>query len=440
MRILTFLITLLFVQFSFAQSQPTAKQTIEAYLQKDYSNLEQLYKHFHQNPELSFLEEKTAARLAKELKAIGFEVTEKVGGHGIVGVLKNGDGPTVLVRADMDALPIREETGLDYASEVKMTDITGDEVSVMHACGHDMHITVWTGAARALAQMKDQWKGTLLFIGQPAEERGSGARNMLKEGLFDKFPVPDYGVALHVHSDMPAGSIGYCPEFSMANVDMMNIKVFGEGGHGAYPHTTIDPVVLAAKIIVDLQTIVSREVSPLDPAVVTVGSIHGGTKGNVIPNEVELKLTLRSYTDEVRQTLIDKIKLKCRAAAMAAGLSEDKYPEVSLRDEFTPALYNDPKLTSRIAEVFVENFGKEKIHRQAPVMGGEDFGRYGKTEANVPIFMYRLGVVNPELFDEYQAADKQLPSLHSSKFAPDIEPSIKTGVKSMVLAVLELLD
>ncbi|MGB0932210.1 MAG: amidohydrolase [Chitinophagales bacterium] len=438
MRTFLFLITLLFCVFSYSQS--TEKEQVIQYLQKDYNYLENLYKHFHQNPELSFLEEKTAARLAKELKEIGFEVTEKVGGHGIVGVLKNGEGPTILVRADMDALPILEETGLDYASEVKMTDITGDKVSVMHACGHDMHITVWTGAARALAKMKDQWKGTVVFIGQPAEERGSGARNMLKEGLFEKFPVPDYGVALHVHAGMPAGTIGYCPEFSMANVDMMNIKVFGEGGHGAYPHTTIDPVVLAAKIIVDIQTIVSREVSPLDPAVVTVGSIHGGTKGNVIPNEVEMKLTLRSYTDEVRQTLIDKIKLKCKAAAMAAGLSEDKYPEVKLRDEFTPALYNDPKLTDRIADVFVENFGKKNIHRQAPVMGGEDFGRYGKTEDNVPIFMYRLGVVNPKRFEEYQAEGKQLPSLHSSKFAPDIEPSIKTGVRSMVLAVLELLD
>lgn len=438
MRIFTFLTALFFLQIISAQI-PTV-EAIDQYLQKDYGFLETLYKHFHQNPELSFLEEKTAARLAKELKEIGFDVTEKVGGHGVVGVLKNGEGPTILVRADMDALPIMEETGLDHASKVKMTDITGDEVSVMHACGHDMHMTVWMGAARALAKMKDHWKGTVLFIGQPAEERGSGARNMLKEGLFDKFPVPDYGVALHVHAEMPTGSIGYCPEFSMANVDMMNIKVFGEGGHGAYPHTTIDPVVLAAKIIVDIQTIVSREISPLEPAVVTVGSIHGGTKGNVIPNEVELKLTLRSYTDEVRQALIDKIKLKCKAAAMAAGLAEDKYPEVTLRDEFTPALYNDPKLTSRIAEVFVENFGKEKVHRQAPVMGGEDFGMYGRTDAKIPIFMYRLGTINVQRFEEYQAGNKQLPSLHSSKFSPDIEPSIKTGVKSMVLAVLELLD
>ncbi|MFK7905773.1 MAG: amidohydrolase, partial [Chitinophagales bacterium] len=427
MRILTFLFLLCAIQITSAQS--THNKFIDEYIEKDYDRLEALYTHLHQNPELSFLEENTAARLAKELREIGFEVTEKIGGHGIVGILKNGEGPTVLIRADMDALPILEETGMDYASKVKMTDITGDEVSVMHACGHDIHMTVWTGAARALAKMKDHWKGTILFLGQPAEERGSGARNMLKDGLFDKFPVPDYGIALHVHAAMPAGSIGYCPEFSMANVDMMGIKVFGEGGHGAYPHSTIDPVTLAAKIIVDIQTIVSREISPLEPAVVTVGSIHGGTKGNVIPNEVELKLTLRSYTDEVRLALIDKIKLKCKAAAMAAGLSEDKYPEVTLRDEFTPALYNDPKLTSRMAAVFVENFGKEKIHRQAPVMGGEDFGMYGRTDAKIPIFMYRLGTVNPERFEAYQADNKQLPSLHSSKFAPDREPSIKTGVR-----------
>ncbi len=438
MRILLFLSTFLFGQFLFAQSPNT--KVIEKHLQEDYPYLEALYKHLHQNPELSFLEEKTAERLAKELKEAGFEVDSKIGGYGLVGILKNGEGPTVLVRADMDALPVLEETGVGYASKAKMTDITGEEVSVMHACGHDMHMTVWAGAARSLAKFKDQWKGTVIFIGQPAEERGSGARKMLEEGLFKKYPVPDYGVALHVHANMPAGSIGYCPEYSMANVDMMNIKVFGRGGHGAYPHTTVDPVALAAKIIVDLQTIVSREISPLEPAVVTVGSIHGGTKGNVIPNEVEMKLTLRSYTNEVREALIEKIKLKCKAAAMAAGLPEDQYPDISLRDEFTPALYNDPKLTSRIAGVFVENFGKENIHRQAPVMGGEDFGRYGRTEDKVPIFMYRLGTIAPERFEAYQKENKQLPSLHSSKYAPVIEPTIKTGVKSMVLAVMELLD
>ncbi len=436
-KALAFVILNLFFSFIFAQS--TDNQSIASHINQDYTFLENLYKYLHTNPELSFQEEKTALKLAKEMKSIGYTVTENVGGTGIVAVMKNGKGSTVLIRADMDALPVLEETGLPYASTVKTVDITGDEVPVMHACGHDMHMTVWLGTARLLAKIKDSWQGTVVFIGQPAEERSGGAKAMLSEGLYQKFPKPDYALALHVSAAMPAGTIGYCPEYAMANVDMMDIKIYGEGGHGAYPHTTIDPIVMAAKLIMDLQTIVSREVSPLEPAVVTVGSIHGGTKGNVIPNEVDLKLTMRSYSDEVRAHLIERIEDKCKACARAAELPENMYPKVTLRDEFCPSLYNDIKLTNRMAATFEKAIGKENVKQVPPVMAGEDFGRYGRTEEKVPIMLYWLGAVNPETVKAAEAKGEALPSLHSSKFAPLPEPTIKTGVKTMTAAVLELL-
>ena len=303
----------------------------------DLAYLKDLYLYCHQHPELSFQEFESAKRMAAELRKIGFEVTEKVGGNGIVGVYKNGEGPTVLVRADMDALPLAEETGLPYASKVTTTDAAGNTVGVMHACGHDMHMTVWVGTARTLVNMKDRWKGTLVFVGQPAEERSGGSKQMLADGLYERFPRPDYALALHVSATLPVGAIGYSSGYALANVDMLDLTVYGEGGHGAYPHTAKDPVVLAARLILDLQTIVSREISPLEPAVVTVGSIHGGTKGNIIPDEVKLEITLRSYTDEVREALIEKIRRISKGLAISAGLPEDKYPKIVVRDEFTPA-------------------------------------------------------------------------------------------------------
>ena len=434
-----FSLCMLCIPFFIINAQKIENAGMDKMIDKDFIHLEQLYQHLHQYPELSFLEKNTAIKLAGELREAGFEVTENVGGTGVVGVLKNGEGPVIMVRTDLDALPILEETGADYASKVRMVDITEKEVPVMHACGHDMHMTVWTGAARLLAKMKEKWKGTLVFIGQPAEERGGGAKAMLNDGLYEKFPHPDYVLALHVSPTIAAGDVGYCSGYAMANVDMMDITVYGEGGHGAYPHTTIDPVMLAAKIIVDIQTIVSREVAPIDPAVVTVGSIHGGTKGNVIPNEVKMELTLRSYSDEVRAMLIDQIKLKCKAAAMAAGLHEDKYPLVKVRDEFTPALYNNPELTSRIVGMFNATFGAENVVEIDPVMGGEDFARYGRTDAKVPILMFRLGSVEAELIEEAEKTGKTLPSLHTSTYLPVVEPTVKTGVKAMSLAILELL-
>ncbi len=408
-------------------------------IEKDFPYLENLYLDIHQHPELSFHEDRTASKLANELRKAGFEVTEHVGGTGIVGILKNGPGPVILVRTDLDALPIVEQTGADYASKVTVKNEQGNDVGVMHACGHDVHMTVWTGTARAMARNKDKWSGTLMFIGQPAEERGGGARNMLKDGLYQRFMVPDYALALHVNANLPAGKISYIPEYAMANVESMDIDVFGRGGHGAYPHTTIDPVVLAAKIILNIQTIVSREISPLEPAVITVGSIHGGTKHNIISDRVHLQLTLRSYTEATRQGIVQKIKRICKGEAIAAGLPENLWPKVTLADEFTPALYNNPDLISKVVASIRSEIGEKNVEQEKPVMGGEDFARYGKTDDHVPIFMFGLGAVPVEMYNEYKKEGKTLPSLHSSKFLPDRRPTILTGIEAMSAALVDLL-
>jgi hippurate hydrolase len=409
-------------------------------LAADYPSLLALYSDLHAHPELSLMEEKTAAKLAAELRAVGFEVTEKFGGHGIVGVLKNGPGPTLLVRADLDGLPLLEETGVPYASTTRVTDLTGKEVPTMHACGHDLHMTIFTGTARQLAAHRDRWAGTLVFVGQPAEERGIGARAMLKAGLYQKFPKPDFALAVHDSATLPAGTIGILEGFNWANVDTAEITVRGAGGHGAYPHATKDPIVLAARIVTTLQTIVSRETRPLDPAVVTVGSIHGGTKSNIIPDEVKLSLTLRSYSETVRRHTIDAVKRICRGEAIAAGLAEDRMPIVEiLEGEFTPASYNDPALTRRVRNVLTPWLGAERVVGIDPEMGGEDFGQFGRTTEKVPICMFRVGAVDPVKFAESQRTGAPLPSLHSSKFAPLPEPAIKTGVTALTAAALDLL-
>ncbi len=437
MSYLKFVISLCFFTSIFFNSY--SQNNMEQTVREDYPYLFDLYKHLHANPELSFYETNTSQRMAKEMRSLGFEVTEQFGGNGVVAVLRNGDGPTVLVRADMDALPVEEETGLPYASKVETVDEEGNTVSVMHACGHDVHMSVWIGTARALAKLKSAWSGTIIFIGQPAEERSGGAKAMLKEGLFEKYPRPDYALALHVSPALEAGKVGYCPEYAMANVDMVTITVYGQGGHGAYPHTTKDPVVLTAKIVLDLQTIVSREISPLEPAVVTVGSIHGGAKGNVIPDEVKMELTLRSYSDEVRNAIIEKLKRTCAGTALSAGFPEDMLPKVEVRNEYTPSLYNDPALTKRIAKAFKQAIGEKNVLQVPPVMAGEDFGRYGRMEPKVPICLYWLGTVDAKKVQAAQKGEISLPPLHSSKFAPEPEKSIKTGVLTMTGAVLDLL-
>jgi hippurate hydrolase len=410
---------------------------IDKRIDAELKDLLALYQHIHTHPELSLQEVETAARLAEEMKKLGFEVTTKVGGHGIVAVLKNGDGPTVLVRTDLDALPVTERTGVPYASKVRVRDRFGNDTGVMHACGHDVHMTCWVGTARTLAALKDKWSGTLVFIGQPAEEIGVGARAMLEDGLFKRFPKPDYCLALHCDAREPVGRVAYTEGLALASVDTVDVLVKGKGGHGAAPHTTVDPVVLAARIVLDLQTIVSRETNPTDPAVVTVGSIHGGTKHNIIPNEVKLQITVRTTKDSVRDHVLKAIDRICKAAAAGAGAPT---PEVKVNlEEFTPATLNDPKLTRRVTGLFKELLGEENVKERPPVMGGEDFGRYGKD--GVPCCIYFLGTIAGERYDESQKPGAApLPSLHSDSFAPVPEPSIRNGVRTMTLAVMDLLQ
>jgi len=396
-------------------------------------SLAELYLYLHTHPELSYQEKETADRIAKEWKAAGYDVTRNVGGYGVVAVLKNGDGPTVMLRTDLDALPITEATGLNYASTVIVANDDGSQTGVMHACGHDIHMTNLVGVARYLATHKDLWSGTLMLIGQPAEERGGGARAMLNDGLFDRFPKPDAAIALHVAHALAAGKVGFRPGYSLANVDSVDITMNGRGGHGAAPETTIDPVLLAAELVVSLQTIVSREISPLEPAVITVGSIHGGTKHNIIGNECHLQLTVRSYSEDVRQHLLEAIERK--ANAVAAGAQAPK-PHVT-SSEGTPALYNDDDLTAQLEQVFRNTIGTDNVQAVEQVMGGEDFSRYGI--AGVPILMYQLGSVSQRRLDQYSKAGETPPSLHSPIYYPDVDLTLRTGIATMSASVLELM-
>ena len=404
----------------------------------DSPDLLTLYKELHAYPELSFKEEKTSKKLADIMKILGFEVTENFGGYGVVALLKNGEGKTVMLRADMDGLPVKELTGASYASKAKSFNQVGDEVFTMHACGHDIHMTSLMGTVINLMKRKDEWRGNLIILFQPAEEVGSGARNIIKAGIFEKFPRPDFNLALHVSADLPAGKVGYVPGWAMANVDSLDITVKGRGGHGAYPHTTKDPIVMASQLINSLQTIVSREIAPIEAAVVTVGSIHGGTKHNVIPNEVRLQLTLRSYTDEVRNQTISTIRRMARGLAEANGLPKDLYPEITLKDEYTPALFNNLELTEKLRISFENVLGKDNVLKLSPVMGGEDFGMYGRVEPLIPSVLFWLGAVNNKVYDKSLRDNISLPSLHSALFLPDPEPTISTGVKAMTAAVLDL--
>ena len=415
-------------------------QEISAEINRNFKSFEVLYKHLHKNPELSFMEFETSKRMAQELSALGFEVTTNFGGNSVVGVYRNGEGKTLLLRTDMDALPILEKTGFIFASKVRAKDNTGKELPVMHACGHDVHMTVWVGVANTLVKLKNYWKGTLIMIAQQAEEKSGGANAMIDAGLFTKFPVPDYGLAFHVNPSLESGTVGYCPGAAFAGVNSVDIKIFGIGGHGAYPHTTIDPVVLASRTVLALQTIVSREINPLKSAVVTVGSIHGGTQYNIIPDEVKLQLTLRFYKYEVYYQTVESIKRITRGIAVSAGLPEDKYPEIFIPDQFTPPVYNDPALTNRVADIFRESLGKRNVIMVEPTMAGEDFGNYGRTAEKVPVFMFWLGTVSHENFVNSMGKGMDLPPLHSPHFAPDYSKTIKTGIKAMSSAAIRLLN
>lgn len=422
-------------------AMPAQAQELRKAVEIDMPSLMELYRDLHANPELSFQEFRTSAKLAAEAKRLGFAVTEKVGQTGVVAVLKNGPGPVVMLRADMDGLPVIEQTGLSYASKVKGVSKSGLETGVMHACGHDTHMTAWVGTARQMVANKDKWSGTLVMILQPAEEIGSGARAMLNDGLYTRFPKPKYVVGFHDAAQFPAGAIGYSSGFALANVDTVDIKVKGIGGHGAYPHTTKDPIVLASRIVGTLQTLVSREVDPQDAAVVTVGSIHGGAKHNIISDEVTMLLTVRSYSDETRKLLLDGIRRIAKGEAEAAGMPPEKMPEVTVAEnEFTPATYNTPALTARMAALFKARFGDTRVIATPPVMGGEDFSEFYRADkANIESLIFWVGGVPQAQYDAAMKSGKGLPSLHSPFWAPDADKVISTATEAMTAAAMDLM-
>ncbi len=424
--------------------QPTPQSLADAEL----PSLLGIYKDIHSHPELSAHEQRTAALVANELRAAGCEVTEHLGkyeksdlkGYGVVGVMKNGDGLTVLVRTDMDALPVKEETGLPYASKVVAKNDEGKDVHVMHACGHDAHIAAFIGTARALAKLKDQWHGTIVFVAQPAEETGNGARALLRDGLYQTFGKPDFALGFHDKADMQTGHIGVTEGYTYANVDSVDVTVRGVGGHGAYPHKTKDPIVLAAEMINAWQTIASRENNPLDPIVVTVGSIHGGTKHNIIPDEVKMQLTVRTYKADVRERVLAAIDQIAKGIATAGGVPPERAPIVSVaKDQFTPATYNNPELTKRLVTVWKKSLGNNNVEIVDPTMGGEDFSEYSLPDHSIPAVDFHIGAVDPAKIAEFKQAGKELPTLHSSKFAPVPGPTIRIGIIGMTAAVLELM-
>jgi len=412
-----------------AQTTPLDKQVSSV-----FPDAQALYLDLHQHPELSTHETRTAAELATRLRALGYEVTEHIGGNGVVGILKNGAGPTVMLRTELDALPVEEKTGLPYASKARTKDDSGRDVGVMHACGHDVHMATWWGTAAIMARNKDSWHGTLMLVGQPAEETISGADKMIKDGLFTRFPKPDIGIAMHDTNNLPVGKVGITPGYAKANADSLRITVYGKGGHGAQPHTTVDPVLIAARIAVTVQSIVSREIKPGDAAVITIGYIQAGTKNNIIPDDAQLGLTVRSYKPDVRQHLLAGIERVAKAEAMAAGA--EKMPLVE-RYESTSAVYNDPVLTQHLAATLEGVLGKGTVETEEPIMTSEDYSYF--VEQGVPSFYFTLGVADPQKLKEAQAAGRQLPSNHSPLFAPVADPSLKTGITAEVTLLRDLL-
>ena len=424
-----------------------AQTSVDQVAESELPSLLAIYKDLHSHPELSAHEEHSAALVARELRAAGCEVTEHFGKYsnpsqkcyGVVGVMKNGAGPIVLVRTDLDALPVQEDTGVPYASKVTTQNDEGREVHVMHACGHDIHMSSFIGVARAMQRQKAQWQGTIIFIGQPSEEMGNGARAMLDAGLYNRFGKPDFALGFHDNAQMQTGHIGVTEGYTYANVDSVNITVRGLGGHGAYPHKTKDPIVLSAEIINALQTIASRENNPLDPVVVTVGSIHGGTKHNIISDEVKMQLTVRTYKSDVRDRVLAAIDRITKGCAMAAGVPADRAPIVEvLKNEFCPATFNNPELTKRLVGVWKKSLGEQNVEAPDPTMGGEDFSEYSLPDHSIPAVDFHVGAVDPARMAESKKSGSPLPTLHSSKFAPVAEPTIRLAVTAMTTAVLEL--
>ena len=436
----SFVLLFAFAPAMLAQTLPS---DIDARLDRVMPQLVSTYKAFHQAPELSMQEAQTSATVAKRLRDLGYEVTERVGKYddasatcyGVVAVMRNGKGPTVLLRTDMDALPVTEDTSLPYASTVKAKNASGETVGVMHACGHDIHMTTLLGTAEMLAELKSKWHGTVMLIGQPAEEVVAGANAMLRDDLYKRFGTPDYAIALHDSNLLGAGKVFYTPGFALASSDSVDVTIRGVGAHGANPQASKDPIVTAAEFIVALQTIVSRERSPLDPVVVTVGSIHGGTKHNIIPDSVKLQLTVRTYKPEVRARVLDSIARIAKGVAVAAGIPDDRMPIVSVvKSESAESTYNDPALTKRLAGVLQTAIGKENVVESQPLMVAEDFGRFS-LGGKIPSVMMHLGAVDAAKI----ASGERIAGLHSSEFAPLPEPTIRTGIKAETAMVLDLL-
>jgi hippurate hydrolase len=421
-----------------AFAQTPWKTPSKAEVDSVYPDIENLYKDLHQNPELAFQEVRTRAKLAARVKALGYEVTTGVGRTGIVAVMKNGPGPTVMLRTELDALPVEEKTGWPFASKVTMKTAAGQTTPVMHACGHDIHMSAWAGTAQLMAEHKDRWHGTLVLVGQPAEEGGAGATAMLKDGLFTRFPRPDFALSLHDDDTMPAGTIGYHPGPFRSMSDAVTIVVHGRGGHAAMPMNTVDPIVLAARIILGLQTIVSRENNPTDPVVITVGSIHGGTQGNIIPDEVRLQLSVRTYTQEVRTKTLKAIQRVAKGEAISAGAPIE--PEVISRDvamSATTVVYNDPAVTARLAKALKAALGESVVVEMPQKMTSEDFSEYWNT-GKVPSVLLHIGAVNQAKFAQIKQSGIPGPAPHSPEWAPDWEPTIKGGIRAEVTELLEL--
>jgi amidohydrolase len=409
---------------------PTAKE-----IEKVYPDAHAFYLDLHENPELSAHETQTAAKLAARLRSSGYDVTEHVGGTGIVALLKNGEGPTIMLRTELDALPVEEKTGLPYASKVRTRDDAGREVPVMHACGHDLHMAALLGTAEVMAHSKDTWHGTLMLIGQPAEETISGADGMIRDGLFTRFPKPDVAVALHVNNELAAGMVAITPGIYNTNADSVRIVIYGKGGHGASPHTTVDPIVIAARTILALQTITSREIKPGEMAVVTVGYIHAGTKNNIIPDQAEMGLTVRTFKQDLRKQILAAITRITKAEATAAGAPREPLID---RYEGTDAVYNDPALAERQRAPLEAALGKKNVVTAPPITPSEDFSYF--VEQGVPGFYFSLGGADAQKFAEAKAAGAALPSNHSPLFAPDVEPALRTGITAEVAVLRNLLN
>jgi hippurate hydrolase len=427
---------LIAIMLSSAASAATLRESVES----DMPQLMSLYRDLHANPELSMQEIRSPGILAEQMRKLGFEVTRNVGKTGVVAVMKNGPGPVLMIRADMDALPVKEQTGLPFASKAvgKLPD--GTEAPVMHACGHDTHMTAWMGTARRLAALRDQWSGTLVMILQPGEEVGMGAKAMLDDGLYTRFPKPQTVIAFHDAATLPAGVIGITPGYALANVDSVDITVKGVGGHGAYPHTTKDPIVLASRIVTGLQMLVSRENDPANPAVVTVGSFHAGSKHNIISDEAKLQLTVRSYTPEVRKHLLEGIARVARGEAIAAGMPADRMPVVTVSEQmYTPATFNTEKITNQALELFTQTFGPERVKKTPAVMGGEDFSRFWLADKSVESLIFWVGGTPIEKWNAAGGDPQKLPSLHSPFWAPDAQAVISTATEAMTVAALDVL-